>query len=93
MEHVRHLTRLLELELELVARKRRITAAKSPTARRLGSIDVGAIPRLTRMQVQELTRCDLLSTGRRPSLIAGRPALESSGIDRWPGLIPRKRQG
>ena len=61
MDHVRYLARLVELEL--IDRERRmvercIKAAKFPTVKSLDSFDFSAIPKLNRMQVLELARCE-----------------------------------
>ena len=61
VDHVRYLARLVELELidrERRMVERRIKAAKLPAAKSLDSFDFTAIPKLNKMQVLELARCE-----------------------------------
>ena len=70
-DHVRFLARLVELELigrERRMIERRMKAAKFPAARSLDSFDFKAIPKLDRMQVLELARCEWIV--RRENVIA-----------------------
>ena len=60
-DHVQFLARLVELELidrERWMVERRIKAAKFPTTKSLDSFDFKAIPKLDKMQVLELARCE-----------------------------------
>lgn len=60
-DHVQFLTRLVELELidrERRMVERRIKAAKFPVTKSLDSFDFKAIPKLNKMQVLELARCE-----------------------------------
>ena len=60
-DHVKFLTRLVELELidrERRMIERRIKAAKLPAVRSLDSFDFRAIPSLNKMQVLELASCE-----------------------------------
>ncbi|WP_240602813.1 ATP-binding protein, partial [Paracoccus endophyticus] len=71
VDHVRYLARLVELELidrERRVVERRIKAAKVPAVKSLDSFDFAAIPKLNRMQVLELARCEWM--GRRENVIA-----------------------
>jgi len=64
MDHVRYLARLVELELidrERRMVERRIKAAKFPTVKSLDSFDFSAIPKLNKMQVLELARCEWIN--------------------------------
>ena len=75
MDHVRYLARLVELELidrERRMVERRIKAAKFPTVKSLDSFDFGAIPKLNKMQVLELARCEWID--RRENVIALGPS-------------------
>jgi DNA replication protein DnaC len=75
MDHVRYLARLVELELidrERRMVERRIKAAKFPTVKSLDSFDFSAIPKLNKMQVLELTRCEWID--RRENVIALGPS-------------------
>ena len=61
LDHVQFLTRLVELELIDRERRmvdRRIKAAKFPASKSLDSFDFKAIPKLNKMQVLQLARCD-----------------------------------
>ncbi len=61
LDHVQFLARLVELELidrERRMIERRIKAAKFPTVKSLDSFDFKVIPRLNKMQVLELARCE-----------------------------------
>lgn len=75
VDHVRYLARLAELELidrERRMVERRIKAARFPTAKSLDSFDFKAIPRLNKMQVLELARCEWIT--RRENVIALGPS-------------------
>ena len=75
MDHVRYLARLVELELidrERRMVERRIKAAKFPTVKSLDSFDFSAIPKLNKMQVMELARCEWIN--RRENVIALGPS-------------------
>ena len=70
-DHVQFLARLVELELidrERRMIERRIKAAKFPVIKSLDSFDFKAIPRLNKMQVLELARCEWIE--RRENVIA-----------------------
>jgi DNA replication protein DnaC len=71
LDHVGFLTRLVELELidrERRMVERRIKAAKFPVTKSLDSFDFKAIPRLNKMQVLQLARCEWID--RRENVIA-----------------------
>jgi DNA replication protein DnaC len=75
LDHVGFLTRLVELELidrERRMVERRIKAAKFPVTKSLDSFDFRAIPRLNKMQVLELARCEWID--RRENVIALGPS-------------------
>jgi len=75
LDHVRYLARLAELELiERERRKveRRIKDARFPAVKTLDSFDFAAIPKLNKMQVLELARCDWIT--RRENVIALGPS-------------------
>ena len=75
MDHVRYLARLVELELidrERRMVERRIKGAKFPTVKSLDSFDFSAIPKLNKMQVMELARCEWIN--RRENVIALGPS-------------------
>lgn len=75
MDHVQYLARLVELELidrERRMVERRIKAAKFPTVKSLDSFDFSAIPKLNKMQVLELARCEWIN--RRENVIALGPS-------------------
>ena len=75
LDHVQFLTRLVELELidrERRMVERRIKAAKFPATKSLDSFDFKAIPKLNKMQVLELARCDWIE--RRENVIALGPS-------------------
>ena len=75
MDHVQYLARLVELELidrERRMVERRIKAAKFPTVKSLDSFDFSAIPKLNKMQVLELARCEWID--RRENVIALGPS-------------------
>lgn len=75
VDHVGYLTRLAELEMiERDRRKveRRIKAAKFPVVKSLDSFDFTAIPKLNKMQVLELARCEWIE--RRENVIALGPS-------------------
>ena len=76
LDHVRFLSRLVELELidrERRLVERRIKAAKFPTVKSLDSFEFKAIPSVNKAQVLELARCEWIE--RRENVIA----LGSSG--------------
>lgn len=75
VDHVGYLTRLSEREMiERDGRKveRRIKAAKFPVVKSLDSFDFAAIPKLNKMQVLELARCEWIE--RRENVIALGPS-------------------
>ena len=75
VDHVGYLFRLSEREMiERDRRKveRRIKAAKFPVAKSLDSFDFAAIPKLNKMQVLELARCEWIE--RREDVIALGPS-------------------
>jgi DNA replication protein DnaC len=75
LDHVQFLARLVELELidrERRMIERRIKAAKFPTVKSLDSFDFKVIPRLNKMQVLELARCEWIE--RRENVIALGPS-------------------
>ena len=74
-DHVQFLARLVELELidrERRMIERRIKAAKFPATKSLDSFDFKAIPKLNKMQVLELARCEWIE--RRENIIALGPS-------------------
>ena len=75
VDHVGYLFRLAEREMiERDRRKveRRIKAAKFPAVKSLDSFDFSAIPKLNKMQVLELARCEWIE--RRENVIALGPS-------------------
>ena len=75
LDHVQFLARLVELELidrERRMVERRINAAKFPATKSLDSFDFKAIPKLNKMQVLELARCEWIE--RRENVIALGPS-------------------
>ena len=75
VDHVGYLFRLAEREMiERDRRKveRRIKAAKFPVVKSLDSFDFAAIPRLNKMQVLEMARCEWIE--RRENAIALGPS-------------------
>ncbi|MCO6181059.1 IS21-like element helper ATPase IstB [Ciceribacter sp. RN22] len=75
VDHVGYLTGLAEREMiERDRRKveRRIKAAKFPVVKSLDSFDFAAIPKLNKMQVLELARCEWIE--RRENVIALGPS-------------------
>ena len=75
VDHVGYLTRLAEREMiERDRRKveRRIKAARFPVVKSLDSFDFAAIPKLNKMQVLELARCEWIE--RRENIIALGPS-------------------
>ena len=75
VDHIRYLARLVELELidrERRMVERRIKAARFPAAKSLDSFDFTAIPKLNKMQVLELARCEWID--RRENVIALGPS-------------------
>ena len=70
LDHVQFLARLVELELidrERRTIERRIKAANFPAVKSLDSFDFKAIPKLNKMQVLELARCEWIE--RRENVI------------------------
>ena len=75
LDHVQFLARLVELELIYRERRmveRRIKAAKFPAVKSLDSFDFKAIPKLNKMQVLELARCEWIE--RRENVVALGPS-------------------
>lgn len=75
LDHVQFLARLVEPELidrERRMIERRIKAAKFPATKSLDSFDFKAIPKLNKMQVLELARCNWIE--RRENVIALGPS-------------------
>jgi DNA replication protein DnaC len=75
LDHIQFLTRLVELELidrERRTIERRIKAANFPAVKSLDSFDFKAIPKLNKMQVLELARCEWIE--RRENVIALGPS-------------------
>ena len=75
LDHVQFLARLVELELidrERRTIERRIKAANFPAVKSLDSFDFKAIPKLNKMQVLELARCEWIE--RRENVIALGPS-------------------
>ena len=75
VDHIGYLTRLSEREMiERDRRKveRRIKAARFPIVKSLDSFDFAAIPKLNKMQVLELARCEWIE--RRENVIALGPS-------------------
>lgn len=75
LDHVQFLARLIELEMidrERRMIERRIKAAKFPAVKSLDSFDFKAIPKLNKMQVLELARCEWVE--RRENVIALGPS-------------------
>ena len=75
LDHVQLLARLVEMEMidrERRMVERRIKAAKFPAAKSLDSFDFKAIPKLNKMQVLELARCNWIE--RRENVIALGPS-------------------
>jgi DNA replication protein DnaC len=75
VDHVGYLTRLSEREMiERDRRKveRRIKAARFPVVKSLDSFDFAAIPKLNKVQVLELARCEWIE--RRENVIALGPS-------------------
>jgi len=71
LDHIQFLARLVELELidrERRTIERRIKAANFPAVKSLDSFDFKAIPKLNKMQVLELARCEWIE--RRENVIA-----------------------
>jgi len=74
-DHIQFLARLVELELidrERRMIERRIKAAKFPATKSLDSFDFKVIPKLNKMQVLELARCEWID--RRENVIALGPS-------------------
>ena len=75
LDHVQFLSRLVELELidrERRMVERRIKAAKFPATKSLDSFDFKVIPKLNKIQVLELARCEWIE--RRENVIALGPS-------------------
>ena len=75
LDHVQFLARLVELELidrERRMVERRIKAAKFPAVKSLDIFDFKAIPKLNKMQVLELARCEWIE--RRENVVALGPS-------------------
>ena len=75
LDHVQFLARLVELELidrERRMVERRIKAAKFPAVKSLDSFYFKAIPKLNKMQVLELARCEWIE--RRENVVALGPS-------------------
>ena len=75
LDHIQFLARLVELELidrERRMIERRIKAASFPTVKSLDSFDFKAIPKLNKLQVLELARCEWIE--RRENVIALGPS-------------------
>lgn len=75
LDHVQYLKRLVELELidrERRMVERRIKAAKFPATKSFDSFDFKAIPKLNKMQVLELARCEWID--RRENVITLGPS-------------------
>jgi len=75
LDHVQFLARLVEMEMidrERRMVERRIKAANFPAAKSLDSFDFKAIPKLNKMQVLELARCEWIE--RRENVIALGPS-------------------
>ncbi|MFM8745093.1 MAG: IS21-like element helper ATPase IstB [Aestuariivirga sp.] len=75
LDHIQFLARLVELELidrERRTIERRIKAANFPAVKSLDSFDFKAIPKLNKMQVLELARCEWIE--RRENVIALGPS-------------------
>jgi len=75
LDHVQFLARLVELELidrERRMVERRIKAAKFPAVKSLDSFDFKAIPKLNKIQVLELARCEWIE--RRENVVALGPS-------------------
>jgi DNA replication protein DnaC len=95
VDHVRYLTRLIELELldrEARTVERRIRDARFPSVKSLESFDFDAIPSLNKKLVLDLARCEFVA--RRENVIA----LGPSGTGKTqvsiavPGSMPRGRR-
>ncbi len=81
LDHVQFLARLVELELidrERRMIERRIKAAKFPATKSLDSFDFKAIPKLNKMQVLELARCEW--TLRRENVIMPEACLRHDAL-------------
>jgi DNA replication protein DnaC len=75
VDHVGYLSRLAELEMIERDRhkvERRIKAARFPVVKSLDSFDFAAIPKLNKMRVLELARCEWIE--RRENVIALGPS-------------------
>ena len=75
LDHIQFLARLVELELidrECRMNERRIKAANFPAVKSLDSFDFKALPKLNRMQILELARCEWME--RRENVIALGPS-------------------
>ena len=75
VDHIRFLARLVEMEMIERERRmveRRIKAARFPAVKSLDSFDFTVIPRLNKMQVLEMARCEWIE--RRENAIALGPS-------------------
>jgi len=75
LDHIRFLARLIEMEMidrERRMVERRIKTARFPAVKSLDSFDFTAIPRLNKMQVLEMARCEWIE--RRENAIALGPS-------------------
>jgi DNA replication protein DnaC len=75
VDHIRFLAHLVEMEMidrERRMVERRIKAARFPAVKSLDSFDFAAIPRLNKMQVLEMARCEWIE--RRENAIALGPS-------------------
>ena len=81
LDNVQFLARLVELELidrERRMVERRIKAAKFPATKSLDSFDFKAIPKLNKMQVLELARCEWIE--RRENVIMPEACLRHDAL-------------
>jgi DNA replication protein DnaC len=81
LDHVQFPARLVELELidrERRMIERRIKAAKFPATKSLDSFDFKAIPKLNKMQVLELARCEWIE--RRENVIMPEACLRHDAL-------------
>jgi len=81
LDHVQFLSQLVELEMidrERRMIERRMKAAKFPAAKSLDSFDFKAIPKLNKMQVLELARCEWID--RRENVIMPEACLRHDAL-------------
>ena len=93
LDHVRFLSRLVELELidrERRLVERRIKAAKFPTTKSLDSFEFKAIPSVNKVQVLELARCEWIE--RRENVIALGPSGRRSAKTSHAEWVQRTRE-